>query len=66
MATGYFLIVITAMIGTFVGVGIADSGWLKKKNNSSLFTLSYRIDYRDSHPLPLLFRRLISQKAPTE
>lgn len=31
MTTGYFLIVITAMIGTFTGVGIADSGWLKKR-----------------------------------
>lgn len=31
MATGYFLTVITAMIGTFTGVGIADSEWLKKR-----------------------------------
>jgi hypothetical protein len=31
MATGFFLTVITAMIGTFIGIGIADSEWLKKR-----------------------------------
>ncbi len=31
MAEGVFLSVITAMIGTFIGVGIADSEWLKKR-----------------------------------
>lgn len=31
MATGFFLTVITAMIGTFIGIGIADSEWLKKE-----------------------------------
>lgn len=31
MAIGYFLTVLVAMIATFVGVGIADSEWLKKR-----------------------------------
>ncbi len=31
MAEGVFLTVVTAMIATFLGIGIADSGWLKKK-----------------------------------
>ncbi len=31
MAEGVFLSIVTAMIGTLVGVGIADSEWLKKK-----------------------------------
>ena len=31
MAEGVFLAVVTAMIATFLGIGIADSEWLKKK-----------------------------------
>ncbi len=31
MAEGVFLTVVTAMIATFLGTGIADSEWLKKK-----------------------------------
>lgn len=31
MAIGYFLTVLVSMIATFVGVGIADSEWLKKR-----------------------------------
>ncbi len=31
MAYGIFLTVITAMVATFIGVGIADSEWLKNK-----------------------------------
>ncbi|MBD5230372.1 MAG: hypothetical protein HDS69_10135 [Bacteroidales bacterium] len=31
MAEGIFLTVVTAMIATFLGIGIADSEWLKKK-----------------------------------
>ena len=31
MAEGVFLTVVTAMIATFLGIGIADSEWLKKK-----------------------------------
>ncbi len=30
MAEGIFLTVVTAMIATFLGIGIADSEWLKK------------------------------------
>lgn len=31
MAEGIFLTVVTAMITTFIGVGVADSEWLKNK-----------------------------------
>lgn len=31
MVEGIFLTVVTAMIATFLGIGIADSEWLKKK-----------------------------------
>ena len=31
MAYGTFLTVITAVIATFIGIGIADSEWLKKR-----------------------------------
>lgn len=31
MEFGIFLSVITAMISTFIGIGIADSSWLKNK-----------------------------------
>ena len=31
MAEGIFLTVVTAMVATFLGIGIADSEWLKKK-----------------------------------
>lgn len=31
MAEGVFLTVVTAMIATFLGIGIADSEWLKNK-----------------------------------
>ena len=31
MVEGIFLTVVTAMIATFLGVGIADSEWLKNK-----------------------------------
>ena len=31
MAEGIFLTVVTAMIATFLGIGIADSEWLIKK-----------------------------------
>lgn len=31
MAEGIFLTVVTAIIATFLGLGIADSDWLKKK-----------------------------------
>lgn len=31
MAEGVFLTVVTAMIATFLGIGIADSEWLIKK-----------------------------------
>lgn len=31
MEFGTFLSVITAMISTFIGIGIADSSWLKNK-----------------------------------
>lgn len=31
MAEGVFLTVVTAMIATFLGIGIVDSEWLKKK-----------------------------------
>ena len=31
MAYGIFLTVLTAIIATFIGVGIADSEWLKKR-----------------------------------
>ncbi len=34
MAEGIFLTVGTAMITTFVGIGIADSKWLKNKVSS--------------------------------
>ena len=34
MAEGVFLTVVTAMIATFLGIGIADSEWLKKKVSS--------------------------------
>ena len=36
MAEGIFLTVVTAMTATFIGTGIADSEWLKKK-------VSYRL-----------------------
>lgn len=31
MAERIFLTLVTAMIATFVGIGIADSDWMKKK-----------------------------------
>lgn len=31
MAYGIFLTVLTAIIATFIGVGIADSEWLRKR-----------------------------------
>ncbi len=31
MAEGIFLTVVTAIIATFIGIGIADSSWLIKK-----------------------------------
>lgn len=31
MAYGIFFAVLTAVIGTFLGVGMADSEWLKKR-----------------------------------
>lgn len=31
MATGIFLTVVTSIITTFLGIGISDSEWLKKK-----------------------------------
>ncbi len=31
MAYGIFLTVLTAIIATFIGVGLADSQWLKRK-----------------------------------
>lgn len=31
MAYGIFLSILTAIIGTFIGVGVADSEWLKKR-----------------------------------
>ncbi len=34
MAEGIFLTVVTAMIATFLGIGIADSEWLIKKVSS--------------------------------
>lgn len=31
MAYGIFLTVITAIVATFIGIGVADSEWLKKR-----------------------------------
>lgn len=31
MAYGIFLSIVTAIIATFIGIGVADSEWLKKK-----------------------------------
>lgn len=33
MAYGIFLTALTAMAATFLGIGIADSAWLKRKVN---------------------------------
>lgn len=37
MAYGIFLTVLTAIIVTFLGVGIADSEWLKKEFITDLY-----------------------------
>lgn len=58
MAYGIFLTVLTAIIATFIGVGIADSEWLKKKSSLPIRTISYWSNNSTYHFLPAVPRNL--------